>query len=1117
MISYQTKKRCISLTHGVAHSSRHHQGPPSSGPSYYYTQAPPQAHASTRSLNQTPSGATHSPHPIHHTASAASSPAQPVTHTYRTVTTTKLDPPHRSGTLPTSTRRSADRHPPTEMEPPAFFVEHLASFAVGRQFGLQTPADGIRKLKQMEQNSAIWPQPLILKLYPDRISVEEENGELVEQFAMDLVIEPTAHQSNDPQEVFNNILLFVVKEDQRNGRRSMIPTEMHFTLDVNTTKVRPGRREPRFASGPPPSANIPPPAPTTPLYGATPDRASTGGHASRRDYREEPPATNGTDYFEYDVNTLNRCFDDIERFVARIQSAAIAQRELEIQNHRLRSQKSKNKAHDAAFNSQHGILQLRAQLPNQNEFYDILQKFKLCFNLLAKLKNHIHDPNAPELLHFLFTPLSVIVDATQWGLGRNIAETVLSPLLSFDACELLRNCLTSKEIDLWMMLGKAWRTPPEDWPGPLPPAYRPTFNSNFAAQPYGYPPNNAYDVGPPLAAGRYPPPSAVHRGASAPPAQQNFPPPQQQQRGGAPFRERSFDNLDVEKVNFEKEKLEFEKRKVREREARLQEDERRLRQEAARLDAERRLLHREAEKQSIAGSDRPDFYRRDDYSAHPSPRVERRMGSVQALSNGHVPPPVTNQSSAYNSPQTNGHAPPQAHTNGRLSPVPAAPIPLAEQSPRQRAFIDELLQKQVKAVQVAYDRVAQNPKELSVIRGEYLEVLNDNKNWWECRNAQSRTGYVPHTILSVVPMDHSPRANQDSYSQDRGGQPPSSLSPRAGEYNNFPSEPATVKSEQSLVDGIQSVKLRPIQQQQTIQRSRQKKLSKLIMEEQKYVPEMVDTIKRKRQLIGPRRIASIRGPPITVDSTVAQVQNWLTLKGFSDYVKSVLSRCNGEHLFRITRPQLLHYCGEEGNRLFSLLTVQKKRANYATGTEAQLRALLEFRRQHVDQYDEVSEPDIQPPTVETVETAPPTSGNTPAITRSGSVLVQPLDPSILNKQPLLRLKPTAASNETTAPVQNGTSSAPSAPKVAPFVPKAPPLQIVSIPHLPRAKIAQKPAADENVKPTVVPVNTQIPIERKGTIIEVAADKLDDLASDDTSESPRTRSLRTIAQTVKTYY
>jgi hypothetical protein len=39
---------------------------------------------------------------------------------------------------------------------PAYDVEHLASFAVGKQFGLNNPSDGVRKLKQMERNSAIW-------------------------------------------------------------------------------------------------------------------------------------------------------------------------------------------------------------------------------------------------------------------------------------------------------------------------------------------------------------------------------------------------------------------------------------------------------------------------------------------------------------------------------------------------------------------------------------------------------------------------------------------------------------------------------------------------------------------------------------------------------------------------------------------------------------------------------------------------------------------------------------------------------------------------------------------------------------------------------------------------
>lgn len=59
---------------------------------------------------------------------------------------------------------------------PSYYVEHLATFAVGRQFGLTFPADGIRKLKQMEKNSAIWAQPLVLRFRQAGVTVEDENG-----------------------------------------------------------------------------------------------------------------------------------------------------------------------------------------------------------------------------------------------------------------------------------------------------------------------------------------------------------------------------------------------------------------------------------------------------------------------------------------------------------------------------------------------------------------------------------------------------------------------------------------------------------------------------------------------------------------------------------------------------------------------------------------------------------------------------------------------------------------------------------------------------------------------------------------------------------------------------
>lgn len=58
----------------------------------------------------------------------------------------------------------------------------------------------------------------------------------------------------------------------------------------------------------------------------------------------------------------------------------------------------------------------------------------------------------------------------------------------------------------------------------------------------------------------------------------------------------------------------------------------------------------------------------------------------------------------------------QQHISPSFGPI------LQEQSPRQRAFLDDIILRHAKLVQVTHTRVAQNPKELTVSQGEFLEV-----------------------------------------------------------------------------------------------------------------------------------------------------------------------------------------------------------------------------------------------------------------------------------------------------------------------------------------------------------------------------------------------------------
>ncbi|KAM4581839.1 LOW QUALITY PROTEIN: epidermal growth factor receptor kinase substrate 8-like protein 3 [Fundulus diaphanus] len=51
---------------------------------------------------------------------------------------------------------------------------------------------------------------------------------------------------------------------------------------------------------------------------------------------------------------------------------------------------------------------------------------------------------------------------------------------------------------------------------------------------------------------------------------------------------------------------------------------------------------------------------------------------------------------------------------------------------------------------VKYDFVSRNQRELTVTKGEIVELLDQSKKWWKVRNSRGEEGYVPNNVLEDV-------------------------------------------------------------------------------------------------------------------------------------------------------------------------------------------------------------------------------------------------------------------------------------------------------------------------------------------------------------------------------
>uniref|UniRef100_A0A4W3J5M2 Epidermal growth factor receptor kinase substrate 8-like protein 1 n=1 Tax=Callorhinchus milii TaxID=7868 RepID=A0A4W3J5M2_CALMI len=373
------------------------------------------------------------------------------------------------------------------------YIPHLTTFIVDRKDAMITIDDGIRKLKLLDVKGKVWTQDMILQVDEKAVSlIDMETKNELEHFTFNTIqhCQSVMNACN-----YNSILALVCKEpgqgkpdihlfqcdeikadlihadiesaiaDSKTGKQKKRPDTLRMIANADSSTSIP----------PPPNAPAPVPPGTVTQVDVRSRVAAWSAWALPVDqgdsivFHEHEETQDMTAVrIDRDVQILNHVLDDIEAFVVKLQKAAEAYTEL---SKRKKSKKSKKKGPGE------GVLTLRAKPPIQDEFVDCFQKFKHAFNLLAKLKVHIQNPSAVDLVHFLFTPLNMVIQTSG---GPEVGSSVLSPLLTKDAIDFLNACVLSEERQVWFSLGDTWTKPRSEWPkDQFVPPYMPRFRNGW--------------------------------------------------------------------------------------------------------------------------------------------------------------------------------------------------------------------------------------------------------------------------------------------------------------------------------------------------------------------------------------------------------------------------------------------------------------------------------------------------------------------------------------------------------------------------------------------------------------------------------------------------------------
>uniref|UniRef100_A0A8C9FJE7 SH3 domain-containing protein n=1 Tax=Pavo cristatus TaxID=9049 RepID=A0A8C9FJE7_PAVCR len=270
-----------------------------------------------------------------------------------------------------------------------------------------------------------------------------------------------------------------------------------------------------------------------------------------------------------------------------------------------------------------------------------------------------------------------------------------------------------------------------------------------------------------------------------------------------------------------------------------------------------------------------------------------------------------------------------------------------------------------------YEFMARNNSELSVLKEEIVEILDDRKQWWKVRNKSGNTGFVPNNILDPLrnyegglglPEPVYTRTIQKQRTDYVAKQPepvPATPSPPpmpapipaavplppstpAPIPVPVPKAPATVSRQSSTSSDSGGSVARDSQKHKQVPVDRRKSQMEEVQDE--LVHRLtIGRSNAQRKFHVPR--PNIPVVNITYDSSPEDVKAWLQSKGFNPVTVNSLGVLTGAQLFSLNKEELRTVC-PEGSRVYSQITVQKSALEANSGS-SELQEIMRRRQEKI--------------------------------------------------------------------------------------------------------------------------------------------------------------------------